>query len=162
MLEKPAQIISVLKEATQAENDGYHFYKSAAARTRDPKGKAAFRSLAQDELDHASALKGLQHAVRSKSKFKLGRKRQTKRSSHSTKSPLFSTQFKKRLKEHNFELSALRIGQMLERNSLEFYSKHARRSRNPEMKSLFGYLAEWEKDHLRALVQQERYLRGKL
>jgi rubrerythrin len=162
MLEKPAQIIKVLKEATQAENDGYHFYKSAAARTRDPKGKAAFRSLAQDELDHASALKGLQHAVRSKNKFKLGRKRQAKRSTHSTKSPFFSAEFKKKLKEHHFELSALRIGQMLERNSLEFYSKHARRSRNPELKALFSYLAEWEKDHLRALVQQERYLKGKL
>jgi rubrerythrin len=162
MLEEPAQIIKVLKEATQAENDGYHFYKSAAARTKDPKGKVAFRSLAQDELDHASALKGLQHAVRSKSKFKLGKKRRAKGSTHSTKSSFFSVEFKKRLKEHHFELSALRIGQMLERNSLEFYRKHAKRSRNPELKALFSYLADWERDHLRALVQQERYLRGKL
>jgi rubrerythrin len=162
MLEKPAQIMRVLKEAVQAENDGYHFYKSAASRTQDPKGKAAFRSLAQDELDHASALKGLEHAVRSKSRFKLGKKQRTKGPIHSTKSSFFSVEFKKRLKEHHFELSALRIGQMLERNSLEFYSKHAKRSKNPEMRALFGYLADWEKDHLKALVQQERYLKGKL
>jgi len=106
-------------------------------------------------------LKGLQQAVESRSEFKFSKKRHVRKATPSAASPIFSQEFKKRLEDDNFELSALRIGQLLERNSLAFYGKASKRSRHPELKSLFSYLADWEKDHLRALVQQERYLRGK-
>ena len=86
MLEKPAQILKVLKEAIQVENDGYHFYQSAAGRTKDSKGKATFRSLAQDELDHASMLKGLQQAVESRSEFKFSKKRHVRKATPSLNS----------------------------------------------------------------------------
>lgn len=162
MLEKPAQLLRVLKQAIGVENDGYHFYQAAAAKTKDSKGKAAFRSLAQDELDHAGMLKGLRQAVKEKGDFGFTRKRHAGKSASLSRSPIFSAEFKKKLKEDSFELSVLRIGQMLERNSMEFYGRAAKRSRHPELKALFGYLVKWEKDHLRALVQQERFLKGKL
>jgi rubrerythrin len=162
MLDKPAQLMKIIKEAIKVEMDGYHFYNSAAARTKDSKGKAIFRSLAQDELDHRNVLQGLHQAIKDKTDFKFGRKRHKSKVTKRSKSPIFSTEFRRKIKEDNFELSVLRIGQLLERNSMEFYRKHAKGSRHKETKSLFNFLAEWEKDHLTALVQQERYLRGKL
>jgi len=161
MLEKPAELLKVLKEAINVETDGYHFYQAAAARIKDRKVKAVFRSLAQDELDHRNVLEGLHQAIRDKTKFKLMRKGHGKKLAVRSKSPIFSAGFKKKIKEEHFELSALRIGQLLERNSQEFYSKHAKRSRNRDLKSLFNFLTEWEKDHLKVLIQQERFLGGK-
>jgi rubrerythrin len=162
MLEKPTQLLRVIKDAINVELDGYHFYNSAAARTKDSKGKAVFRSLAQDELDHRNVLLGLHKAIKDKTDFKLGRKRHKSKVTKRSKSPIFSAEFKRKIKEDNLELSVLRIGQLLERNAMEFYSKNAKRGKHREMKSLFNFLSEWEKDHLEALVQQERYLRGKL
>ncbi|UCB53197.1 MAG: ferritin family protein [Candidatus Zixiibacteriota bacterium] len=162
MLEKPAGLLKVIKEAINVERDGYHFYQTAAGKTKDVKGKTVFRSLAQDELDHSSVLEGLQHAIKTKTKFKFTRKGHGKKSAVRSKNPIFSAGFKSKIKEDHFELSALRIGQLLERNSMEFYSKHANRSKNRDLKALFNFLFEWEKDHLKALVQQERFLKGKL
>lgn len=161
VLEKRAQLLKVLDQAIKVENDGYHFYQAAAARTRDAKGKATFRSLAQDELDHASMLKGLRQAVKEESEFRFSLKPHPKKLAVRSKSPIFSTEFRRKLKDDHFELSALRIGQLLERNSMEFYGRHAKTARHQELKSLYRYLVQWEKDHLRALVQQERYLKGK-
>jgi rubrerythrin len=162
MLEKPAQLLKVVKEAINVEKDGYHFYQAAAARIRDRKGKAVFRSLAQDELDHWQVLEGLQLAIKAKVKFKFTRKGHGKESAVRSKSPIFSVGFKSKIKEDHFELSALRIGQLLERNSMEFYGKHAKRTKNRDLKALFNFLVAWEKDHLQALVRQERFLKGKL
>jgi rubrerythrin len=162
MLEKPAQLLKVVKEAINVEKDGYHFYQTAAARIRDDKGKAVFRSLAQDELDHWQVLEGLQQAIKTKTKFKFTHKGQGKKPAVRSKSPIFSAGFKSKIKEDHFEMSALRIGQLLERNSMEFYGKHAKKTKNRDLKALFNFLVAWEKDHLQALVQQERFLKGKL
>jgi rubrerythrin len=162
MLEKPTRLLRILKEAVDVEMDGYHFYNSAAARTKDSKGKAVFRSLAQDELDHRNVLLGLQKAIKDKDDFKFERKQHKSKATKRSRSPIFSAEFKRRIGEDNFELSVLRIGQLLERNAMDFYRKHAKGSRHKETKSLFNFLADWEKDHLTALVQQERFLRGKL
>ncbi len=161
MMQKTAELLKVLKQAIKAEMDGYHFYQAAAERTRDPKGKAAFGSLAQDEIDHKNVLEGLLHAIKNRMDFKFRRKSDARRPTTRSKSPIFSPEFKKKIKEHHFELSALRIGQLLERNSMESYTKHAKRSKHRDLKSLFNFLAKWEKDHLKALIQQERFLKGK-
>ena len=71
MLEKPAELLQVLKEAINVEKDGYHFYQVAAARTKDGKGKSVFRSLALDELEHKGVLEGLHQAIKSKTKFRF-------------------------------------------------------------------------------------------
>ncbi|NIM97488.1 MAG: hypothetical protein GTO24_05205 [candidate division Zixibacteria bacterium] len=160
-MQKTAELLNVLKKAIKVEMDGYHFYQAAAARTRDPKGKAAFRSLAQDELDHKNVLEGLHQAIKNKLDFKFRQKRDKRRPTTRSRSPIFSPEFKKKIKDDHFELSVLRIGQLLERNSMEFYSQHAKSSRQRDLKSLFNFLAKWEKDHLKALNQQERFLKGK-
>jgi rubrerythrin len=163
MLEKTDQLLKVLKEAIRVENDGYNFYMVAAEKTEDSKGKTVLSSLAQDELDHGSMLKGLYQAIEDKSGYKLERKRlRMKKPKSRSKSPIFSVEFKKKVKEGHFALCALRIAQLLEKNSIDFYSKNAKKSKHPELKSLFNFLVEWEKDHLKTLVKQENFLSGKI
>jgi rubrerythrin len=159
MLEKGSQLLKVLKEAIKAESDGYYFYQMAGEKSKDQNAKEIFRSLAQDELDHGSVLKGLYQAIMKKSEFKFDRRRHARRESK-TGSPktIFSAKFRNRIKQNNFALSAIRIAQMLEKDAISFYSQHAKKSKHPELKSLFNFLAEWETDHLWALVKQESIL----
>jgi len=162
MLEKPAQLLKVLKEAIRVESDGYNFYMVAAEKTEDSKGQRVWSSLAQDELDHGSMLKGLYQAIKEQTGYKFDRKRlRKKKTAVRSKSPIFSVEFRKKIKGGHFALCALRIAQLLERKSIDFYSKNAKKSKHPELKSLFNYLVEWEKDHLKALVEQENFFEGK-
>ncbi len=160
MLEKGTQLQKILKQAIKAESEGYYFYQMAAEKSEDPNAKEIFNSLAQDELDHGSVLKGLYHAIMKKSEYKFDHKRhhRSKSKSGSTRT-IFSAKFKRRIKQNNFAVSAMRIAQMLEKDAIKFYSQHARRSNHPELKSLFNFLAEWETDHLWALVRQENLLK---
>jgi rubrerythrin len=59
----------------------------------------------------------------------------------------------------HFEMSALSIGALLEKNSIEYYRKYAEQSENEEVKKLFSYLIEWEQEHLKALIAQQKYLK---
>ncbi|MFQ6033147.1 MAG: ferritin family protein, partial [Candidatus Zixiibacteriota bacterium] len=60
--------------------------------------------------------------------------------------------------QSQFEMAALSIGILLEKNSIEFYKKSAQQSEDKDIKMLFSYLADWEGEHLRALVQQQKFL----
>lgn len=158
-LEKGTQVLTVLKEAIKAESEGYYFYQVAGEKSKDTDAKEVFRSLAQDELDHGSVLKGLYHAIMKKSEYKFDHKRHTRaKSKTASHRSIFSTRLKGKIRQNNFAISALRIAQMMEKDAISFYSKHAKQSKHPEMKSLFNFLVEWETDHLWALVRQESVL----
>ena len=158
-LEKGTQVLKVLKEAIKAESDGYYFYQMAGEKSKDTNAKEVFRSLAQDELDHGSVLKGLYHAIMKKSDYKFDHKRhkraKSKAASHRS---IFSTKLKGKIRKNNFAVSVLRIAQMMEKDAISFYGRHAKQSKHPELKLLFNFLEEWETDHLWALVRQESVL----
>ncbi len=158
-LEKGTQLLKVLKEAIKAESDGYYFYQMAEEKSKDPSAKEVFRSMALDELDHGSVLKGLYHALMKKSEFKFDRRRHPRgKFKTGSQKIIFSAKLKNKLKQNNFALSALRIAQMREKDAISFYGRHAKQSKHPELKSLFNFLVEWETDHLWALVRQESIL----
>ena len=54
---KSKKILEGLKTAIEAEMTGHHFYKEAAKRTRDPKGKKTFSSMADEEMGHFNYLR---------------------------------------------------------------------------------------------------------
>ena len=55
-------------------------------------------------------------------------------------------------------MSALSIGIMLEQNSIDFYRNSAEQIADLDAKALFVYLAQWEGEHLKVLVNQQRVL----
>jgi rubrerythrin len=55
--------LRVLSQALRLENEGLAFYLQAATETIDPKGKALFASLADDERKHQAMIRQQLHAV---------------------------------------------------------------------------------------------------
>jgi rubrerythrin len=159
MMEKPNQLLEVVKNAIRVENDGYQLYRVAEEKTEDPKGKDFFASLAKDETNHMQILKSLYQSIKEKGEYKFD---EIKDMEHILKtgseSPIFSKEFKQRVEQAQFEMAALSVGILLEKNSIEFYKKSAQESKDEDVKMLFNYLADWEGEHLRALVQQQKFL----
>jgi rubrerythrin len=158
-MEKKEQLLKIVKDAIRVENDGYQFYRLAEEKTQDPKGKEVFASLAQDETNHMQILKSLYSSVKSEKDFKFDEVKDMKHILDTTsESPIFSKEFSQRLEGAQFEMTALSIGILLEKNAVEFYKKSAQETEKEDIKMLFNYLADWEGEHLRALVNQQKYL----
>ncbi len=158
-MEKQERLFQIVKDAIRVENDGYQFYRMAEEKTTDPKGKEVFASLAKDETNHMQILKSLYQKVKEDKQFKFDEVKDMKHILETTsESPIFSEAFKGRLGQSHFEMSALSIGILLEKNSIDFYKRSAQESEESDIKQLFVYLADWEGEHLRALVKQQKLL----
>ena len=72
--------------------------------------------------------------------------------------PIFSADFKSRLKGAHFEMSALAIAAHLELNGINHYKSLAAKAAAPEAKKLFEDLVEWEKGHYDAFIRQQEEL----
>jgi rubrerythrin len=158
-MEKQERLFQIVKDAIRVENDGYQFYRMAEDKTTDPKGKEVFASLARDESNHMQILKSLYQKVKEDKQFKFDEIKDMKHILETTsESPIFSEAFKGRLDQSHFEMSALSIGILLEKNSIDFYKRSAQEAEESDIKQLFAYLADWEGEHLRALVKQQKLL----
>jgi rubrerythrin len=153
------EILALIRHAMQAERDGYFHYRTAAQRTDDPQAREIFEKLASDELAHHKMLEET-HAAYEKS----GRDAVLPEIiggpsvDLTAPSPIFSPEFRERIKEKHFEMSALSIGMTLEQNGIRFYRDFAAKAQHPELKKLMEFLAKWEESHLEALSKQIKYL----
>jgi rubrerythrin len=156
MSNEKERVLEGLKQAMQAEVDGHNFYKMASNNMKDEDGKKVFQMLAKDEIDHFSFLKAQYESIRAKGKVnpdvKLGKPSETE------ETPIFSDDFKNRLKEAHIEMSALSVGAQLELASIKFYKAESDKAQDPDVKKFYLELADWETTHHRRLVRQQEEL----
>lgn len=152
------QIASGILSAMQAENEGQHFYLMAAQSTTDPKGREVFERLAKEEKDHFEFLRAQYESVlrtgRPDVNLKLG-----PRTDLLGPSPIFSSALRSRIKDAHFEMTALAVGIQLEHSAQEYYTNMAVQSADPDIKSFYTELADWEAGHYHALLAQQEELK---
>jgi len=147
-----SKIIQGLRIALQTELNGIEFYKMAAQRTEDEKGKKVFQMLADDELKHFNA-------IQEQLKSLVGTNKWTNVDLNNIslfegESPIFTDGLKDRVKGKHFEVTALSIGAQLEANSIDFYREMKEQSTDPVAEEMFSQLQQWEETHLNALTKQ--------
>ncbi len=157
MDKKNGKILNALKWAMQAETDGHYFYRMAAGKTKDIKGKEALLMLADEELAHFDYLKAQYDSFletgKPAKKPKISRPKGAK-----GKNPFFSKDFKKKIGRAHYEMSALSIAIGLELTSMNFYRHRAEEMSDPALRDLFGMLADWEATHHQLLVKEQARL----
>lgn len=146
--------------AMQTELEGYEFYRMAAVKCQDGGAKRMFESLARDEVEHQRILKEQYESIIKGGDFIPPKK--PGRSRLKVKSPVFSKSFLESKKKKQFEMSALSVGVLLEQNAIDFYSKQAKQVKTSQAKRFFRELADWEGQHLRALLAQKRFLQREI
>ena len=78
--------------------------------------------------------------------------------SDKTETPIFSDDFKSRIKEAHHEMSALSIGAQLELSAIKFYNEEADAVDDHVARKFYKELAEWEMTHHRQLIRQQQEL----
>ena len=158
MAEGKNEILQGLKTAMEAELTGHAFYKNAASSTADPRGKDTFSLMAEEEMGHFNYLREQYKAVLEKGDYDLSKMGLRKTHKHAD-NPIFSDEFKKRIKDAHFEVSALTIGMKLELDAMTYYRSCARKADKAGVKQFYEELAAWEEDHYLAFENQLEMLK---
>ena len=140
----------VLKKAMQGEVEGRELYRTAAEKSDDSKAKEVFNFLAEEEDSHLKALQTIYKSYTDNEELIIELPAK-KINLDNAENPIFSENFKTRLKGKHFEISALSIGIKLEMDSYKFYSKMADETYDIKLKDFFRSLSDWEKAHYNTL-----------
>ena len=143
--------------AMKGEIEGRELYRTVSERTDDPQAKDVFKYLAEEENKHFETLEQMYHSTLKGEEINipaLPRLVEFK----DVESPIFSENFKNRIGQSHFEMSALSIALRLERDAADFYKKMAEGSSDRRLKNFFDDLASWEQDHYRAIYREIKFL----
>jgi len=147
----------VIKKAIQGEIEGRELYKAAAEKSDDQKAKEVFTFLSEEEDSHITALKSIYFSYINKKELDI-KLPEKKINLENADNPIFSENFKSRLKGKHFEISAISIGLKLELDSFKFYSGLSEETYDLKLKNFFKNLADWEKSHYDALLREMEFL----
>lgn len=151
------------RNAMKAEIEGRELYRVAAEKSQDPKAGDVFTFLAGEEEAHLKALQDIYRQHLAGETIRVPRL--PRPGSLEGSSPIFSEEFKTRLKDRHFEMSSLSIALKLERDSFEYYGKLSEELGDRELSDFFSRLSEWEKGHYEAIhreiaLLEEEYYRA--
>ncbi len=143
--------------AIDVEKRGGIFYNEAAASTEDPRGRAMFTRLAQDEARHLDWLTRQKESLE-----QTGQWQETKLTGEALAAGqrVFPRAGGRRsaVKGKTRELEALRRGLQAEKDSVSLYTELAGKVDDPQSKATFLRLAEEEENHFRLLQAEHDYL----
>ena len=159
-MEVDKEVLAALTSYIQAEIDGHDFYMLAARRTKDPRGKAMFESLARDEVGHREKLEAQYASILetgcwlSPEECEAAMKRAAKQSPFAR----YKSQVRTWIKPRAGDLDALKVGIEKEKESYSAYTQAAEKETHPEAATMFLALAKEESGHLHLLENTYSYL----
>ena len=152
-----SDLAKVLREAMEAERDGFTFYTMAAERSGDPGARETFARLADEERKHFEALQSAYRTLAEGGTWAPSDELLKDREPEAA--GIFSEDFVRRIGGKHQEMSALSIGILLEKNAYAFYTRQADATEDETVAGFFRELAEWEDGHYRLLLRQDEALR---
>ncbi|MBN1136583.1 MAG: ferritin family protein [Anaerolineae bacterium] len=141
--------IAVLQMAIQTEIDGHNFYQKFAERSTEPDARRIFERLARDEIMHLEMLRNTKAMLEQSGEWAeyKGLALDVDQGA-----PIFSQErVKQNVVAHTSDLSALRVAYLIEKDAVDFYTRAAAQTDNPNGRRMFRDLADMEQDHLRLL-----------
>ncbi len=148
--------LTALRIAIQTELDGHAFYRKFAEQTQDAAARAMFERLAQDEAMHLELLQHAQDRLQATGQW-LPHKGMDLEPVEGA--PIFSRErVAQNVVAYTSDLSALRVAYLIEKDAVDFYSRAAEQTDDPDGKGMFLDLAEMERSHLRLLQNEYDFL----
>ena len=135
--------LKILKTAIINEMEGEHFYKLAAANNSDEQARQAFLYLAAEEGKHQRWLQEMAGKLVAGNPltFSAG-------SSEETPQQNIFDRFRPGTETGSLAVSAMHIGLLLEKSSVDYYREAAGLTTLAETRQLYEKLANWELAHL--------------
>jgi rubrerythrin len=152
--------IDILKQAILLEKRGYSFYSTVAEQAKDPDIKNIFTIMADEETTHVKFLSE-QFASYDKNHQFL-KVSLPDLANEKIAHLVLSEEIKKKISAAGFEAAAISAAIDMEKRAIAIYSSQAEIATDPNEKSLYSWLAEWEKTHLKVLSDLDNELKEKV
>jgi len=144
------KVKDILLKGMELESSGVKFYTEAAEKTRNDTGKRIFLGLAKAEEHHYAIFREMSES--SHPKVGLGLSDNKPLEDRIKSFRLFAKTPEKAVKDDMMgDLEVLKIGQDIEKKSIEYYTSLVGASGSADFDSLLKDLAEVEKSHLAIL-----------
>jgi rubrerythrin len=142
--------VAALNLAIQTEREGHQFYLEAARKTQDPKGKDLFSALADDEILHEQILIARRDTLEREGTWEAATDQAAATAGNLPERgiPIFSRdKIRKNVNAYTYELSALRMATLIEKDAVAFYTRAAEATPDPQGRAMFWELADMERLH---------------
>lgn len=150
--------LAALQMAIQTEIDGYNFYQRFSEQTQDPNARSMFQRLARDEVMHLELLRNNKAMLEDRGDWV---EYQGVLPDAVEGAPIFSRErVKQNIVAYTSDLSALRVAYLIEKDAVDFYTRAAQQTDDPNGKQMFLSLAKMEQGHLELLQGEYDFLRG--
>jgi rubrerythrin len=148
-----AEEMEILKRAILNEHEGYQFYRLAAEKVADEEVRDVFEFLAGEEQDHEKWLREIAGDL-----LRNAAPEAQALPGPDTVSPGIFT--RENIKNAGgIIVSALHIGIMMEKASMDYYRDAAQKTRLPAARELYLKLSHWERNHLDRLEKAYDFAR---
>ena len=150
--------ITALQMAIQTEIDGHNFYQKFAERSTEPDARHIFERLARDEIMHLETLRNTKTMLEQRGEWAEYKGLAV---DVAQGAPIFSQErVQQNVVAHTSDLSALRVAYLIEKDAVDFYTRAAAQTDNPNGRRMFRDLADMEQGHLRLLEGEYNRLKS--
>ncbi len=141
-----------LQKALRLEQEGEAFYREAAERTIDPKGKAMYASLAEDEVLHARIIQREIDALAEGKGWQATESAKGEVDLDALLFPQGKVAFEEAVRSDANDLDALLFALKIENDSYNLYLEQAKTATDDKARAFYGFLVEAERAHFDLLM----------
>lgn len=152
--------LEIMKEAILLEKRGKSFYKKVAEQAQNKAVADFFKTMAEEEHKHIQIL-SRQFKSYSQNKTFLP-ETHTGSDASNVSSQVLTPEIKENISAAGFEAAAISAAISMEERAVKLYSESAKTSPDPEAKTLYRWLADWERQHLNTLLDIDRDLKKQI
>lgn len=150
--------LAALQMAIQTEIDGHSFYQRFAERTEDPNARQMFDRLARDEMMHLELLRNTKILLEQTGEWTAYKHAPV---GETQTAAIFSRErVAQNVVAYTSDLSALRVAYLIEKDAVDFYTRAAAETSDPDGQRMFRDLAGMEKGHLKLLEGEYNFLKA--
>ena len=150
--------LNALEVALNNELRERDFYLKNAERSRNPVGKALFRQLATEELEHYEILKAIHDTWDKNEKWPATVPLKVKETLVTDILDTVTREIEERPEQDEDDLTAIRTAVEFEAEGEAFYAKLRDNSTDPKEKEFFALMSKMEHEHYASLKDTEEFL----
>jgi rubrerythrin len=148
--------LDILKKAILLEKRGETFYRKVAREAENDAVKTFFEMMAGEEENHMKVLGEQFKAFKEDGTFSS--EKPAYQATSGAAENIFSADIAEKIHSAGFESAAISAAIALEERAQRFYGSRAKETTDPGEKALYQWLAQWENEHLNALMKMDSML----
>ena len=147
--------LEILKKAILLERRGKAFYQKVSDQAENDAVKTFFKHMAAEEAKHSATLAAQFKSYTKNKRFISSGYRDSK---SEVAARILTEELKGKISAAGFEAAAISAAMSMEERTIRLYAERAKAAADPEEKTLYEWLAAWEKKHLDYLSKIDREL----